>query len=231
MIYKNLSLSMTHGEKVCGWLYFAFELLLMPYVLGILCGLLPFTLTAAQLNLVFFTVNFLAISLIFRKFLAKSFQKSTKDFWPFLRAAVFGLAGYYALGYLTEDLAHLLNPGFRNANDSAVVAMAASMRIPMLIATTMLVPLAEECLFRGLIFRSLYNKSRFSAFCISTLAFAAVHITGFLDSYTLRDALCALLQYLPAGVCLGWAYAASDTIAAPIAVHAIINAVALFSVR
>lgn len=231
MFHKTLSVSMTRAEKTGAWFYFAFEFLALPTVLALAGMLLPRRLTPAETNFLFFTVNFLALSLILHKFLAKSFRKVSAAPVPFLRGTVLGLAGYYALGYLAGDIAWLFNPDFSNANDSAVAAMTNAMRIPMLVATTVFVPVAEECLFRGLIFRGLYNRSRTAAFCISTLAFAAVHIMGFLGTYSPWDVLCALVQYLPAGICLGWAYAVSDTIAAPIIMHAVINAAALFSVR
>lgn len=222
---------MTRAETIGAWFYFAFEFLALPTLLALLSMLLPRRLTPAETNFLFFTVNFLAFSLILHKFLAKSFRKAASGLIPFLRGSLLGLAGYYALGYLAGDLAWLFNPEFANANDNAVVAMTSAMRIPMLIATTILVPVAEECIFRGLIFRGLYNRSRVAAFCISTLAFAAVHIMGYLGTYSAWDILCAMVQYLPAGICLGWAYAVSDTIASPIVMHAVINAAALISVR
>ena len=41
----------------------------------------------------------------------------------------------------------------------------------------------------------------------------------------------AFLQYLPAGLCLAWAYTKADTIFAPILIHAIINAVSIGLVK
>ena len=37
----------------------------------------------------------------------------------------------------------------------------------------------------------------------------------------------AFLQYLPAGLCLAWAYTKADTIFAPILIHAAVNAVSI----
>ena len=41
----------------------------------------------------------------------------------------------------------------------------------------------------------------------------------------------AVLEYLPAGLSLAWAYAKSDTIFAPILMHACINFVAMGGLR
>ena len=47
----------------------------------------------------------------------------------------------------------------------------------------------------------------------------------------LTDEWCRFLQYLPAGLSLAWAYTKSDTIFAPIAIHACINLVAIGGLR
>ena len=128
-------------------------------------------------------------------------------------------------------LTALLAPDFSNANDAAISAMLGSSRFLMTVGTVVLVPLAEECLFRGLIFRTLYSSSRWAAYIVSILVFAAVHIAGFITQYSPLELLLSFLQYLPAGLCLAWAYTKADTIFAPILMHTIINAVAIIALR
>ncbi len=94
------------------------------------------------------------------------------------------------------------------------------------IGTVILVPPVEECLYRGLIFRKLADKSLWVAYAVSILAFAMLHIVGYLGRYTLLEVLLAMLQYLPGGLCLAWCYTKADSIYAPILVHAAINALA-----
>ena len=76
----------------------------------------------------------------------------------------------------------------------------------------------------GLIFRNLYGKSRWAAYIVSILVFAIIHIIGYIGKYSALELLMAVLQYLPAGLCLAWSYAKADTIFAPILIHAAINA-------
>ena len=104
-------------------------------------------------------------------------------------------------------------------------------RLLVVIGTVILVPTAEECFFRGLIFRNLYGKSHWAAYLVSMLAFAFVHILGYAGQYTPLEMLMALLQYLPAGLCLAWSYTKADTIFAPIAIHAAVNFITLTSWR
>ena len=47
----------------------------------------------------------------------------------------------------------------------------------------------------------------------------------------MKKMLMALLQYLPAGLCLAWSYAKSDTIFAPILIHALVNAWGIYEMR
>jgi len=82
-----------------------------------------------------------------------------------------------------------------------------------------------------LIFRELYGKSRWAAYLVSIAAFAAVHIIGYLRVYSPMELLLSFLQYLPAGLCLAWSYAKSDTIFAPILIHTAVNAIGISAMR
>ena len=62
-------------------------------------------------------------------------------------------------------------------------------------------------------------------------AFSLAHIVGYLGSYSLREMVVCFLQYLPAGLCLAWSYTKSDTIFAPIVIHALVNAWGIWQMR
>ena len=61
--------------------------------------------------------------------------------------------------------------------------------------------------------------------------FALVHILGFWGSYSPLEILFAVLQYLPAGLCLAWSYAKAETIFAPILIHAAVNYITINGLR
>ena len=127
-----------------------------------------------------------------------------------------------------EQIISWLAPGFSNANDASITTLLRGNSFLMTLGTVVLVPPVEECMYRGLIFRKLYGFNKWAAYAISIAAFALVHILGFLGSYSPLELCLAVLQYLPAGVCLAWAYVRGGTIFAPIFIHAIVNAVGIY---
>ena len=124
-----------------------------------------------------------------------------------------------------------LLPGFSNINDAAITELARTNYALMLIGVVFLVPLTEEMLYRGLIFRNLWQSSKVAAYLLSMAAFAAVHVLGYIGSEDIATLLICFLQYLPAGLCLAWTYTKADNIFAPILVHAIVNAIAIGALR
>ena len=228
---SNLSVSLTQKELVGGWLYLAFEALFLGALLSVLNRHLTHPMSNAELNFTYFGLNFLASLWIFHSFLGRNAAQMRKHPIYFFQAVILGLAAYYACTWAVNYFIRLIAPGFSNANDAAISAMLGSSRFLMTVGTVVLVPLAEECLFRGLIFRTLFSSSRWAAYIVSILVFAAVHIAGFITQYSPLELLLSFLQYLPAGLCLAWAYTKADTIFAPILMHTVINAVAIIALR
>lgn len=218
-------------ETVGGFCYFAFQLLLLPELLKLVNAQLSVPLREAELNFVFYMINFLAVLLIFHEFFGSAARQAVRHPAYLCQAVILGLAAYYACLFTVNWVIGVLVPGFSNYNDSAISAMRQESRLLVVIGTVILVPTAEECFFRGLIFRNLYGKSHWAAYLVSMLAFAFVHILGYAGQYTPLEMLMALLQYLPAGLCLAWSYTKADTIFAPIAIHAAVNFITLTSWR
>ena len=218
-------------ETVGGFCYLAFQLLLLPELLKMLNARLSAPLGEAELNFVFYMINFIAVLLIFHEFLGSAAAQAVRHPAYLCQAVILGLAAYYACMFVTTRVISLLAPGFSNYNDSAISAMRQDSRLLVFVGTVLLVPPVEECVFRGLIFRNLYGKSHWAAYLVSMLAFAFVHILGYARLYTPLEILMAVLQYLPAGLCLAWSYTKADTIFAPIAVHAAVNFITLTSWR
>ena len=227
----SLSACPTAQESVAGGVYLIFQLVLLPSILRWVNAQLAHPLSDTELNFTYYLINFLATILIYHDFLGRSAHQVTQHAAYFCQAVVLGLAAYYACNFLTLRLIKLLVPGFTNYNDAAISAMRQSGRYLMIVSTVILVPPAEECVFRGLIFRNLYGKSHWVAYVVSILAFAAIHILGYIGKYSPLELVMAVLQYLPAGLSLAWAYTKADTISAPIIIHACINLVAIGGLR
>ena len=210
-------------ETISGFCYLAFQLIFLPSLLTFVNSQLEKPLNMAELNFVFYLTNFIAMLVIFHDFLSRSLNQAFQHPIVLCEAVILGFVAYYACFYLTDWLVSLLVPSFTNYNDEAIGTMSRGNSFLMLIGTVILVPPVEECFYRGLIFRNLYKKSHLAAYLVSMLAFACIHILGYLGQYSALELLLALLQYLPAGLCLGWSYVRGDTVLAPILIHAAVN--------
>lgn len=220
--------NLSSNETICGWIYFVFYLFLLPSILTACNAMLRRPLSEAELNFAYFFLNFLVILWIFHDFLGDSFRQVTRHPVLTLEAVILGAVAYFACQWAAEQIISWLAPDFSNANDASIATLLRGNSFLMTLGTVVLVPPVEECMYRGLIFRKLYGFNKWAAYAISIAAFALVHILGFLGSYSPLELCLAVLQYLPAGVCLAWAYVRGGTIFAPIFIHAIVNAVGIY---
>lgn len=230
---KRLTVHMNKGERIAGFLYLPVYLLLLQLALVLILAKAGWDLTepsrAAQLNLIYFSVNFAVCLVMFWRFLLENLEMVARRFWGLVQAVILGWVLYMVLNLILSHVLNLIAPDLENVNDSAIFAMSRQHMLPMVVGTVLLAPLTEECLFRGLIFGSLYGKSRSAAYVISVLAFCMIHVAGYIGSYPAGTlALCAL-QYIPAGVALGWTYEKSDSVFGPILLHTGINALGMLA--
>lgn len=229
--YRSLSTRQSEQEIICGWVYFILQLTVLPSCLIWLNAEAGYPLKETELNFTFFAVNFAAVVWIFRRFLGSSFRQVRVHPAYFCQAVILGLAAYLACSKGMNWLLARIAPGFSNANDTSIAALIRGNFTLTVIGTVFLVPPVEECFYRGLIFRPLYGKSPWAAYLVSMAAFSLAHIVGYLGNYSLWEMVVCFLQYLPAGLCLAWSYTKSDTIFAPIVIHALVNAWAIWQMR
>ena len=228
---NKLSVTLTKNEMRFGIALLLFQQLLLPSLLLSLNLILPAPMTASQLNLLYFFVNFLSAALVFHKFIWKALEISSAGFFRAITCAAIGYLGYYVAGTLLGTLIYGFFPDFVNLNDSSIEAMSQKDFALMAVGTVILVPPAEELFFRGLIFGGIYNQKRILAYVVSSVLFSLVHVLGYWNYYTPIQFALAFLQYIPAGVALGWAYAKSDSIFAPIILHTFVNLLAILPMR
>ena len=227
----KLSISMTRRETLLGWSYLLVSIFFLPLVLVLCNGFLHNPLSETELNLVFMGLNFVAVTVIFRKFLTASVKMAWNTHWRCLRFAVFGFALYYLCSLVIAGIILWVCPDFSNVNDDAVMGLFQEHGAFMSFATIFLVPITEETLYRGLLFQGFQRKSRLFAYCLSTVIFAAIHIMGYIGSYDLLTLGLCFVQYLPAGIAMAWAYEKSDTIVTPILMHITINQIGTAALR
>ena len=227
----KLSISMTRRETILGWIHLLFSLFALPVVLYLINGLLNGPLSDTEVNLAFMGLNFLAVGLIFRRFLTSSVKAAANRPWRVLTFAAAGFALYYLGSIAIATVIVFVSPDFSNVNDNAVIGLFQEHAALMSIFTVLLVPVAEETLYRGLLFQGFQRKSRLLAYCLSTVIFAGIHVVGYIGSADLITLCLCFAQYLPAGITLAWAYEKADTIAAPMLMHMIINMIGTTAAR
>ena len=217
----------TRRQIIWGIGYLFFELLALPLILN----LLPISLTIGKLNFLYFFINFVAVTLIFRSYLIQSLRDAVRVLFPTFWCALLGYLGYRLLSGMLAGLIVQIRPQFVNMNDVSVLYALSQDFVPMALGTILLAPVAEETLFRGMIFRGLYDRSPLGAYAVSMAAFAAVHLISYVGRMDSVMLLLSFLQYLPAGYCLCFAYRQSGNLLSPILLHMFVNAVAVFSTR
>lgn len=227
----RLSISTARRENLLGLALLPASMFVLPFIFDILDGLLPRPMTNTEANILYFALNFLWVTLVFRNFLRKSLKAAIKKPLRCLLWAGLGLLVYYPAVFLIARVILYIKPNFSNVNDSAIVQMSRTYTGLMFLATGILVPIYEEVLYRGLVFQGLHQKSRFLAYAVSMAVFSAIHVIGYIGFYDKLTLMLCFLQYLPAGAVLAYTYERTDTIVTPMLIHIAINQISLLAMR
>ncbi len=233
MAKKNKKANFTPSSSQIAWgvLYLVFQHCALGAVLNQAFRLLQVSLGPAVQNFIYFSVNFLAALVIFRKYLGNHLSSLGKNWWSCLKALILGYVFYWVSNYAVSWCLGKLIPGYANMNDGSIALLLGENFYLMALGLVVLVPITEEVFYRGLIFGSLYSKSKTAAYLISCALFSAIHVVGYLGQTNGWVLLGAFAQYLPAGLCLAWSFQESGSIFVPIAIHTLVNALAILSMR
>lgn len=206
-----------------GIAYLIFDQFLFSYVLGFLENFLPEPLDIIEVNLIFSLTNVTAVVLIFRKYLLQTLREARWRIGPILGYALLAVLGTMYLTELVSNLVWQLNPDYYNVNDVGIDLMLLENKPMVILMTVILAPITEELLFRGLIFRSLFDRSKVLAYLVSMCLFSFIHLTNYISYLDIQWLGLAFLEYLPAAYCLAFAYHNSGSILSPMLVHALVN--------
>ena len=221
----------TPNETVFGFIYYLLQLLVIPGIIAVINMMVPNHMSEAGVNFIFFAVNFVAVLVIFRKFLWENFSIVREAPWFVLRYAGIGLLIYMVGNTLFSVIVTALYPEFANVNDAAIMEMVQQHFGLMTMGTVILVPIVEECFYRGLIFRTLYDRSPALAYITSMVLFSLAHVLGYVTMVDFGTLVLCFLQYLPAGFALAWCYRRSGSIFASTLVHMAVNQVGMLLMR
>ena len=223
----TMPIPLTPAQKRSGWIFFLIHLLVLPNLLS-LAGLF-LHLNIAELNVIYYAVNFFCTVVIFRKFLLGNLVVALDRLYPVLWWSILGYLGSDTLGELVAMLTFTISPEFVNANDAAIAAMLRSEPL-FAIAVTLIAPISEELLYRGLLFRGFWDRSQAGAYIVSMALFAAAHVVGYIGLLSPLHLILSFVQYLPAGYCLAFAYRRSGTILCPMLIHIAVNIMAILPI-
>ena len=216
--------NLTRSERNYGLIAMAVCMLILPVILGLT---LP-DFSAARLNFISHFLNMGIIVYVLRSYLLRNLKIALAHPFYTIYYACLGYMAHLAMSEIVMFATYSLCPEFLNRNDQNVTAQLGQELELMIIAVAVLAPIAEECFFRGLLFRGFYDRSPRLSWALSAGLFAAVHVVNYLGTYTPLELLLSFVQYLPAGVALGFAYRRGGSIFCPILTHMLVNIMALW---
>ena len=218
-------MTLTREETVSGWIWLAVQFLL----LGSAVTALAAPLGLMKINFLYHLISACATALIFRRFLSGSIRTFRQETRRVLLTAAACLGVYYLLSTALGAVIFAVDASFSNVNDNTVTGFLRSDPVLTSAATIVLAPISEELLFRGLVFYRARRLGKWAAYVISVAAFAAIHIMGYVGSFSAPRLLLCFLQYIPAGIVLAAGMDATGSIITPMLIHACINAVAVLT--
>ena len=223
----KLSVAITKRQLLLGLLLWGCELMVFPVSFKLLNRAMDYSITLSALNTIVFALNLGLTLLIFHSFLRSNLWNALQQTGRLMGSFGFGLLICFGGAVIINLLITALVPDFVNVNDRAIKQLSAESYPLMLLSTVILVPTAEETIYRGLLFAPLYRKNKVLAYIVSMCAFSIIHLINHIgDTDFLTLGLC-FLQYLPAGFSLAWAYTRADSIFAPILIHTQINLIGM----
>lgn len=231
---RRLCAQMTPRETNRGWVFALFYALGLSSAVQLVWAMTGHPLSGAEglvkLNLSCYSVSFLCVLWIFSGFLRKNLRACWKSFRTLVETLILGLVFCRAGTTLVTILTGRILPELINSNNDTMLTMVRQAPIAMAVVTGLLVPVTEECIFRGLLFQGLSGFSRPAAYLFSMLAFAMMHLASSFGTVSPLEFCLLFCQYLPAGLVLAWSYERSGTIFGPILIHGCFNLWSLLTI-
>ncbi|MGI6013284.1 MAG: CPBP family intramembrane glutamic endopeptidase [Oscillospiraceae bacterium] len=223
----------TKREKIAGWIYFPVHLLLMPILLSFLASVLPFSVSDAEINLIYMGAGFLYIMVFLRPFLRRDFDALLDGKLQVFYAVIQAIAIYWITAFVIsivwvslvpESMLETLNP-----NDATLQSYTGRSGQIIKALGICIAPIVEEVLFRGVLFGQIRKANRILAYAVSALLFGIFHIWQYALVFWEPTLLLYAVQYVPHSIGLAWCYEHSNSIWVPIFYHMALNALAFFS--
>ena len=210
-------------------LYFGF-MIFVKFSGDILLKVFSVEFLTKYLDALFYIVLFVSSIALFRKIFCLSF-KDFKDNWKkYLKWSI----GFYFITFVLVGVVGMLLNGAeidKSVNQSAVEWSIQQNKILFAISTSILGPVVEEVIYRGIVFNALVGektntKRNILAIILTAVIFALMHVS--FAGFTFSDLL-ANMPVFVIGLTLTFLYFKTGNILCPIIVHVIVNTVSVIA--
>ena len=227
----TLSVPIRKYEIILGIVLFLVQQLVLPILLVVGAFLVGIELDIVAINVIAFAFNFVLTLIVFFRYLKGNILQIFNAPGRFLLYVGIGLLIYFIGTIAINLLITAIDPVFSNVNDAYIEEMTRDHYWPLFISTVFLVPVAEECMFRGVVFRGLHERRRVLAYILSIVLFSGVHVAGYIGTESALVLLLCFVQYIPAAFALAWTYERTDSVCASILMHTLINCYGMLLMR
>lgn len=224
---RQLSVKMTRSEYIAGFIFLPFYLFFNGLIIQFALQALGLPSDELTTNLVYFYVNFIFTVIAFRKFLAESLYRFIHRIGRSILGICWSFVVYIGLNVIVNVIIMSTVGVVDNPNNEYISELFGQSGKIITIGAVLLGPLAEEALFRGVIFGFFRKKSRVLAYAMSFICFSAIHVWAYALVSPDWTILVNLIQYLPPTIALCYAYEKGDNIFCPVILHMIVNASAV----
>lgn len=228
---KPFSTTMRRYEIISGIIWLILYVTLMSDALKLALGYLGISVGAVTLNKIYFIACFVITVVLFRRFLAYSLPPAVESPLRFVMGILLGFCIYEGCQVAISIIYDLFLPNLWIPGDDSVRELAVADYRVMWVGAVLLAPFTEETLVRGLVFGNLRKKNRLAAYVAAALVFGIIHVIGYIPQMDILTLLLNLLLYAVPSAAMCAAYEYGGTIWTPIALHMIINLLAMYGVR
>lgn len=210
---------LTQSERRQGWVFFAMYLLVFPFLLPLLLQALDdrFALyfSVATSNAAYYFIIAVTLVVVFWAFLRHGFSLLLDWLPENLFALAIGFLSAALLTLLTQMIPlPVTNPILADYAQQYTLSPGATIAIVVILR-----PLAEEILFRGLLFGGLRTVNRTLGYCVTVPLFALCAVWQYVFPGGDWRYLLLAVQYLPISLALTWCYDNGGSIWSPIFLH------------
>jgi len=213
---------MSSTELLPGAIFVPVHIIVLDFLVPLIMKTVAPQLNHYWSNFAYFTITCVFILIVMHSYLFKSVSDLIDCRANALTAVVTGYFGYYILRWLISLIFWIVGWG-DSPSFAGLLSQARLNSGVMPIVSIFLAPIAEEVLFRGVVFGGLRRKGRLLAYIAAFLVFAFYCVWSRFFSGFGWDLLIDFIYYIPASLALCWCYEKGGSIWAPICLHILIN--------